>query len=204
MFTKAKLILLIFFSLTTLISAESLPVYEFNREMSNIGGWIKYSVIGEYKCAFEKFNGKLTFDPDKLDESYVYMEIDAGSLKSDRNNLDKIAMSPVLLDIENYPVISFKSEKIEASYPENNDYIVSGELNMHGISKKVKFPFRLEKNTDEKGNKIIKASGEWKINRKEYDIYWHPYFDKGGILIGNHLNVEWDLTAEELSADQAK
>ena len=33
------------------------------------------------------------------------------------------------------------------------------------------------------------------INRKDFEIIWHEIFDKMGILVGNHMTVDWEIAA---------
>ncbi|HPB68912.1 MAG TPA: hypothetical protein PKU74_08415, partial [Candidatus Omnitrophota bacterium] len=43
--------------------------------------------------------------------------------------------------------------------------------------------------------KRILARGEWVIARKDYNMYWHSFLDKAGLIVGNHMTVDWEITA---------
>lgn len=153
----------------------------FGPKEAKLNGSIKYSVIGNYNAHFEAYQGKIGFDEDTGKVRSVYLEIDAGSIKSDCGWCDKIVRSKQILAVTQYPRIIFQSSEIIKN---DAGYLVSGVLEMHGRRKQMSFPFDVED-----GN----FKGRWVINRKEFDITWNKILDQGGVLVGNHITVDWQI-----------
>ncbi|MFA5259749.1 MAG: YceI family protein [Candidatus Omnitrophota bacterium] len=175
-------------------AARAQDEYDIDLKLSSIKGSIKYSVVGRYQAEFEKFDGKLFFDPQKHQLTGVDLWIENGSIHSRYESLDKIVLSPRLLYVKKYPQTLFKSKSIVPS-AKPNEYQVTGALTLHGITKDITFPFTVEGPLEEGGQKRILAKGEWLIARKDFNMYWHSFLDKGGIVVGNHLTVDWEINA---------
>jgi len=43
--------------------------------------------------------------------------------------------------------------------------------------------------------KYILTSGQWLINRKDFGITWNKLLDKGGIIVGNIITIDWKIVA---------
>jgi len=149
--------------------------------------------VGRYQALLEDFSGSIYFDPKKIENSSVKMVIKTISLKSKHSTLDRIVLSKRLLDAEQYPEITFRSNSIKQK---GEDYEVTGMLNLHGISQIITFPFKLEGPITEIDKpQYIKARGAWHIDRKKFDIIWSRVLDYGGIIVGNRIIVDWEVVA---------
>ena len=168
-------------------------MYHIDRDQSKIEGKVRYIVIGHYNPRFNKFNGYIRVSPSRLKDMAVKIWIEPDSISSKLKKIDKIAKSKLLLNVKSYPFITFESLFIEKK---KEQYFITGILNLHGIEKKLTFPFNLQGPFfDINHRKCIKANGEWKLNRKNFDIIWHPLLDKGGIVVEDQLRIIWDVTA---------
>jgi polyisoprenoid-binding protein YceI len=166
-------------------------IVTFGPRETKISGSIPYSVIGRYKAQFSAFKGSIILD-DKLQRvRAVYLEIEASSIKSNSPRCDRIARSRRLLYTVRYPKIIFKSDSIAQ---DENGYKVTGVLGMHGINRRMTFPFKAEIIIDQKTKrKIFDLKGSWRINRKKFNIIWNRYLDRGGILVGDYFTVDWGI-----------
>jgi polyisoprenoid-binding protein YceI len=167
----------------------ALRSYSFDHNHSVIRGWVKYTVLGRYWCAFRRFNGSIRFDPARLSASTVDLAIDVDSVSSTSPQLDELVRSPRLLDAAKFPQIIFKSLEIRRG--RGDEYRVKGTLTMHGVTNVIEFPFYWK----EEGGKIS-AGGQWVINRKAFGVVWHHILDRAGLIVGNHLTVDWRIKAD--------
>ncbi|MCA9400861.1 MAG: YceI family protein [Candidatus Omnitrophica bacterium] len=163
-----------------------------------LNGSIKYSVIGNYHASFEDFSGGITRDNNHNIQA-VTLTIQAASIQSNFPLLDKIVRSKQILDTDQHPLIIFKGQKV---YPKDSNadtldadvkrFEVEGTLSMHGVTKSLQFPFEIIR--DRKDNSFVyHARGSWSINRKEFGVIWNKLLDKGGILVGNAITVDWKV-----------
>ena len=148
---------------------------------------IKYSVIGKYKAEFDQYSGDIQVDDKTNEIQSVILNIEAASIKSNCSWCDKIVQSKQLLSVEKFPEIIFRSDEI---IKEGDRYWVKGTLSLHGETNELNFPFKAEhaKETD-----LINIEGQWIIKRKEFNIVWNKLLDKGGILVGNNIIVDWKI-----------
>ena len=166
----------------------------FGPQETKIKGSIKYSVIGRYIAGFKSFQGKVTLDNNDHQIRSVDLEIDAGSIESNCKWCDNIVRSDQLLAVKKYPKIIFTSDEIIQN---KSDYTVKGTLEMHGVKKRVSFPFQAQVvSAKDSSTKMMEVKGEWKINRKDFKIICNKVLEQGGVLVGNYITVNWGITAE--------
>jgi len=166
-------------------------IVTFGPRETKIEGSIPYSVIGKYKAQFGAFKGKIILDDRSQQVQSVYLSITPGSIRSNCPWCDKIVCSRRLLDIERYPKVIFKSFRINR---DNYGYKVTGVLEMHGIRKIMTFPFDVKAIVDRRaGGKFLDINGVWRINRKDFHIVWSKLLDRGGVLVGDYLTVDWAI-----------
>ena len=146
---------------------------------------IKYSVIGSYVAEFDEYKGAITFDQETDEIQSVDLNIDSASIKSNCSWCDKIVRSKQLLHVEEHPQIIFRSDEI---IRDADGYQVKGILDLHGEQRELSFPFIVSRVEDQ-----LIAKGQWVIERKEFKIIWNRFLDKGGVLVGNTITVDWEI-----------
>ena len=87
---------------------------------------------------FNKVSGDFTLDPAKPEAASFTLAIDAGSIDTNDAKRDDHLRGPDFLNTGEFPVISFKSNKVDVQKEgETTVYVVSGDLTMHGETKPV-------------------------------------------------------------------
>lgn len=163
----------------------------FGPSQADINGSIKYSVIGRYKAVFSGFEGVIALDPLTKMINSVRLKIEAKTISSDCSWCDDIVRSPQLLDVGRYPKISFDSVSISK---DEDIYRVRGILDLHGVKKEMTFPFQVSALPSADGQKTeMYIQGRWIIARKDFGITWNKFLDQGGVLVGNHITIDWKI-----------
>lgn len=185
---KLLILIFIFFFLPDAWADINVP---FGPENSQIKASIKYTLVGRYRAHFEKYQGHLTFNQEQKNVKSVFLEIDANSVHSSFLSLDKIVRSKQILSVKEFPQIIFESHSIIA---DPKGYQVKGVLNLHGVEKEFFSSFTqdivIDKNT-QKEEMLFK--GNWVIKRKDFGIIWNKLLDKGGIIVGDYINIDWEI-----------
>lgn len=148
--------------------------------------------IGRYRAFLKNFTGTIYFDPNNIEKSRVSLKIDIGSIESEHPTFDNFARSGRLLDVENYPKVVFQghlSEKTEKGYK------IDGTLSLHGVTKGISFPITLEGPYTDYNKTVLAAHGKFMIRRKDFKVVWSKLFDYGGVIVGNHVVVEWNIVS---------
>ena len=113
---------------------------------------------------FSKFSGQALLDGKSLKS--VSFDIDTASLFTEFDKLTTHLKSPDFFEVRRFPTAKFESTKIE---PGNGAAQIIGKLTLHGVTKEVSFPAKIE--VSEAG---LKVTSEFTINRLDYGISYDP------------------------------
>ena len=125
-------------SLRTAALAAELESYKIDSKDSSVSFSVKHIVVSEVRGRFKQFSGTIKFDQANLPNSSVAFTVEAASVDTDNERRDSDLRGPMFLDVNMYPEMSFASRRIEGS---GHDYVVIGDLQLHGITREVRVPF---------------------------------------------------------------
>jgi polyisoprenoid-binding protein YceI len=154
---------------------------------------VKHMMIANVKGHFSKVSGSLTLDESDLGKSHVEASIDAASIETRDAQRDAHLRSADFLDVEKFPTLSFKSERV--SVVRDGELAVEGDLTIHGVTRRVVFTVEgpTPPTKDPWGNTRVAVSGTTKINRKDYGLTWNAALETGGILVGEEITITLDV-----------
>jgi len=154
---------------------------------------VKHMMISNVKGQFVKVSGTLNLDESDLANSKVEALIDASSIETRDAQRDAHLKSADFFDVEKYPTLSFKSNRI--TVVRDGELAVEGDLNIHGVTRKVTFavegPTPAAK--DPWGNTRVAIAATTKINRKDFGLTWNAALETGGILVGDEITITLDV-----------
>ncbi len=148
-------------------------------------GFVGSKVTGSHEGGFESFAGSIWLVDGDPESSSFEVEIDTTSLWADDERLTGHLKSADFFEVETYPTAAFTSSSIESG--EEGGYTVTGNLELHGVTKQISFPAQIEV-----GDGEILASAEFAIKRFDFDIV---YPGKAEDLIRDDVLVKLDLVA---------
>jgi polyisoprenoid-binding protein YceI len=154
---------------------------------------VKHMMISNVKGQFTTVKGALVRDESDSTKSHVEASIEAASITTRDAQRDAHLKSADFLDVEKFPVLSFKSTRISRSG--DGGLTVAGDLTIHGITRNVIFtvdgPTPSAK--DPWGNTRLGLSATTKINRKDFGLNWNTALETGGILVGDEVTITLDV-----------
>src|SRR5262245_7060750 len=163
---------------------------------SVIGFAVPFMGLSKTEGRFDEFAGTLMFDEADPTRSSVSVVIKAASLDTNSEERDKDLQSDAFFDVAKYPLITFRSRRIERR---ENGYTVVGTLTLHGVSKEVTIPLvRIGQGLkDPWGNRRAGFEGSFKLNRAEFGIGGMGRFTKlaGDLAIGKEVDVRLSIQA---------
>jgi polyisoprenoid-binding protein YceI len=106
------------------------------------------------------------------------------SIWTDTDRLTGHLKSPDFFDVEKFPVSTFSVTAIEGTGPTNK---ITGNLEMHGVTKAISFPAAVQVADD-----AVTVKAVFAINRKQWNI---NYPGKPNDLIRDNVVVKLDLKA---------
>ena len=148
-------------------------------------------VIGK----FTDFNITINNDEKDITKSTVSVAIKATSINTGIEGRDRHLRTADFFDVEKFPEITFKSERIEKK---GKQFIAYGPLTMHGVTKPIALPFTVNGTYKNPTNNKISVgySAKMVLNRRDFGINYarqdNPTF------IGDNITVEIELVTRAL------
>lgn len=140
--------------------------YVFSNADSKIE-FVGAKVTRKHDGSFQTFSGTVTLVDNDPTKSSVTATIDVGSLKSDEEKLTGHLKSPDLLDVGEFPQAKFTSTAIKPGGDKGATHTVTGNLELHGVTKSISFPATIKTSGDS-----VDVDAEFAINRKDFGIVY--------------------------------
>jgi polyisoprenoid-binding protein YceI len=162
--------------------------YEVDAVHSSISFTIRHMVVSKVRGQFNSYSVTVREVPGSIAKSSVEAAIKAASIDTNNEKRDEHLRSADFFDTEKFPELTFKSKKIEKK---GDKYIAHGTLTIHGVSREIELPFEIMgKIQDPYGNTRVGIEAHYKLDRKDYGLKWNRTMDKGGLVVGDEVNVE--------------
>lgn len=162
----------------------------------------RHMMVTYVRGHFKNVRGTLQFDPEDPSQSTVEVTIDAREIWTGDADRDAHLRNADFLDVENHHQITFKGGDVEVRSA--HEYTVTGDLTIRGITRKadLEVSYLGEWGTpwwqdgEDKGPKtragfVAKTS----INRHDFNVSWNAELDKGGLVVGNIVDITIDAEA---------
>jgi polyisoprenoid-binding protein YceI len=116
------------------------------------------------------------------------------SVNTNNEKRDGHLASPDFFDAEKHPVLSFQSKAVKKN---GDNYVVSGDLTLRGVTKPVDFDvvvhgFATHPFTNTPMTALDMTAT---VNRQDFGISWNKTLDKGALLVGNDIAITIRLEA---------
>ncbi len=181
---------LILLALFPTLSRAQAPVFEITPVSSTIRFDVKASV--DIAGKFDKWDASLTFTSPDETTGVLQITIQAASVDTGSGMKNGKLKGKDFFDVENNPVITFKSTKIVKTGPET--YEVDGDFTIRGVSN----PEKLTLTVSGKGTGSGEVKGNMVFNRKDYGMNKGIPF----IKIADHVEVDFHLRGKHVSGPQ--
>lgn len=186
--------------IATLVAALSLSAvaahadtFIVDRGHSEAGFKVRH-LLSKTPGRFNDFQGRIELNAARPEDSVVEFKIRASSIDTDLEKRDEHLRSPDFFDVQKYPEITFRSEKIKRTAKDRFD--VTGTLTMRGVEKKITLPVSyLGVVRDPWGNERAGFSTAITLNRKDFGMIWNKALDQGGFLLGDEVWVTLEIEA---------
>jgi len=154
---------------------------------------VRHMMVSNVRGGFEKVSGNITYDGDDISRSSAEITIDANSINTRVEKRDKHLKSQDFLDAEKYPLLVFKSKKVERAG--EGKLKVTGDLTIRGVTREVVLD--VEGPTppvkDLQGKMRVGGYASTTINRKDFGLTWNKAIEAGGVVVGNEVEITIDI-----------
>lgn len=167
----------------------------------------RHMMITWVRGHFGDVHGSIEFDPGEPAKGSVEARIDASGICTGEAARDAHLRHADFLDVEKFPEITFKGETTDLTG--DRDFTVRGELAIKGVVKEIHLHVRhlgtwktpwwvgdTESGYEDKGP-VTRAgfTARARIDRFDFGVDWQDDIDRGGVVVGRHLNLTIDAEA---------
>ena len=184
------------FAITVVGQVSTSRPYPIDNNHSTVG--FSVPILGglsQVKGKFTDFAITLNNDEKDITKSSVSVVIKATSVDTGIEGRDRHLRNADFFDVEKYPEITFKSERIEKK---GKQFIAHGPLTMHGVTKEIALPFTVTgtfKNPST--NKMsVGYSARTVLNRRDFGINYSR--QDNPTFVGDNITIEIELVTRAL------
>jgi len=144
-------------------------VWSVDKDHAKLSFTVSHLMVSDVEGWFKTFDAKVTSSGEDFSDAVAEMTADVNSVNTESEKRDKHLKSEDFFDATKYPLITFKS--ISFKKVKDNSYKVSGDLTMHGVTKKIELDAVSKSGTNPMNKKAVtgfKITG--KINRSDFGI----------------------------------
>jgi len=175
----------------TTIAGPRTATYRLEPAHSSIEFAVKHMLIATTKGRFHDFDVVAEIDEANFANSSATVTITASSIDTRQPDRDGHLRSADFLDVENHPVITFVSRRVE---PAGDGWRITGDLTIRGITREVVLDAEATGPiTDPWGGTRIGVSAHGKVNRKDFGMVWNAALDNGGFVLADDVKLSIEL-----------
>lgn len=176
--------------------------WNFDLAHSSVNFHVRHLMVSKVHGRFSLWGGTLEIDNDDITRSRVDVSIDAASVDTKEDKRDAHLRSADFFDVERFPALTFKSTKVEKTGDE--ELAITGDLTLHGVTKSVKLAVELGGQAkDPWGGIRTGFSAKTSINRKDFGLGWNAVLETGGVLVGEKIEITFEIEAVQAAAAAA-
>ncbi|MBB6142561.1 polyisoprenoid-binding protein YceI [Silvibacterium bohemicum] len=157
---------------------------------------VRHMAISNVRGRFTNINGIIIFDEKDLAKSSVNATVDTTTVDTGVAQRDGHLKSPDFFEVAKFPTMSFVSRSVAKS---GDDYIVNGDLTLHGITKPVVLrlddPGKEQLGPDNKPHRGFSATTT--IHRQDFGLVWNGTLKSGDNVLGDDVKITLDIEAAQ-------
>ncbi len=174
--------------------AELTGAWTIDPAHTRIGFVARHAMVTKVRGSFNEFAGTAVVDGADLAASTVNVTIQAASIDTRNDDRDGHLRSNDFLAMDEYPTIAFASTAVRSTGA--TSFELTGDLTVKGVTQPVTIPFEFEgAAADPFGNLRAGFEGSVTISRKDYGITWNAALETGGVLVGDKVVLEFEVSA---------
>ena len=159
---------------------------------SDVSFMVRHMMVSKVRGKFHGVSGTIILGEDPL-ASEVSADVDMASIDTGNEQRDEHIRSADFFEVVKYPKMTFRSTAMRA---EGDDFVVTGDLSLHGVTKPVDLALEINGFTkDPFGGTRAGFTATTQINRKDFGITIDMPMDGGGAVVGDKIQVQLEIEA---------
>jgi polyisoprenoid-binding protein YceI len=167
--------------------------WDLDPNHTTVSAAARHMMVHKVRGAFGAVTGSIHV-ANRPEDSRIEATIQTTSLDTHNADRDAHLKSADFLDVDNHPEISFKSTEIK---PDGDDWKVTGDLTIRGVTKPVTLDATFGGTTQSPWGpgEVAFFAGRTKIDREKWDMVWNKALETGGVLVGKDIEIEIEAEA---------
>ena len=186
----------VFMAVLTALAVTELfaETYAIDKGHSSVQFSVRH-IVSRTSGRFNDYTGSITYNPDQPGKTAASATIQVESIDTDNAKRDGHLKSADFFDVGNHPVIAFKSTHAKT---QGDKIVLSGDLTMHGITRKVELPVEVLGVGVHPMNqrKVVGLTTEITLKRSDFGV--NSWTDPANV-VGDEVKIS--LTIEAIAAD---
>jgi polyisoprenoid-binding protein YceI len=161
-------------------------IWNVDASHSEVGFTARHLMVSKVRGQFKDFGAVVTV-AQPFDLSTVEATVQMASVDTNSADRDTHVKSGDFFDVENSPLMTFKSTKV-------SDDTLDGLLTIKGTTKPVSFDLDFGGlSADPWGGTRAGFEATTQINRKDFGLSWNVAVEGGGVLVGEKVKIVLDI-----------
>jgi polyisoprenoid-binding protein YceI len=179
---------------TTTVPSTLTGSYTIDPTHSRIGFVARHAMVTKVRGSFNEFAGTGFLDVEDPSNTRLELTIQAASIDTRNADRDAHLRSNDFFDMDTYPEIRFVSTATDNV--DGDHFRVTGDLTIKGVTNAVTVDFEYTgAAVDPYGNQRIGFEGSTTVNRKDWGVSWNAALETGGVLVGEKVVLEFEVSA---------
>ena len=168
--------------------------YVLDPTHTRIGFVARHAMVTKVRGSFGEFEASAHLDFADPTRSTASVTIQVASIDTGQKQRDEQLRSNDFFDVPSFPTWTFISTSVQAK--DGDEFVLHGDLTIKGTTQPVSIDFEHTGTaTDVYGNLRAGFEGRATINRKDFGVTWNAPLEAGGVLVGEKIVLEFDVSA---------
>jgi polyisoprenoid-binding protein YceI len=154
---------------------------------------VRHMMISTVRGHFGGVKGTVILDEKNPAADTVEATIDCTTINTGEPKRDSDLKGEEFFDVKKYPVMKFKSKRVEVAGP--GKLKLTGDLTINAIAREVVLD--LDGPTppikDTLNHIKVGVQGTTKVSRKAFGILYNPVMETGGVAVSDEVAIELDI-----------
>ena len=175
----------------------SMEILELNSSRSQIHFAVRHLVFSKTRGRFNRWSGTVIVPDGDFSRATVNVVIDASSIDTGVDRRDEHLRAADYLDVKRFPNIVFSSQRVLVG-PEGS-LRVAGALTLKGVTHEVVLDVAIGRADIDRAQFSATAT----VDRRDFELTGNPALASGGLVIGQRIEVEIEISAQRRPAVRA-
>ncbi|MCX4545683.1 YceI family protein [Streptomyces sp. NBC_01565] len=164
----------------------------------------RHMMVTYVRGQFKNVRGSLEVDLDEPDGARVEATVDATQVYTGQPQRDAHLRSADFFDVEHHPTWTFTASGTGVKQLSETEFTLTGDLTVRGVTRPVTFDVTYHGHWDtpwwEDGRNLgprrrAGFTARTRVNRHDFGVSWNDAVERGGVVVGDMVDVVVDAEA---------